>query len=166
MELPYLTGYPQKILEQTRALITSDRLDKYLLNKYPSPHSTTAEKLLYTYVLEIKNRYMKKAQPLHAVKWDSQLSTLYNALGIHKSVSRSHGKRLKNKREIYISTLFKKAPEAFLRMIAVHELAHLKELDHNKAFYKLCVHMEPNYGQLELDTRLFLTYREISGELY
>ena len=47
--------------------------------------------------------------------------------------------------------------EPFLRMIVVHELAHLKEKEHNKAFYQLCCHMEPQYHQLEFDTRLWLT---------
>jgi predicted metal-dependent hydrolase len=46
----------------------------------------------------------------------------------------------------------------FLRMIVVHELAHLKEYAHNKAFYQLCTHMEPDYHQLEFDTRLYLTH--------
>jgi predicted metal-dependent hydrolase len=48
-------------------------------------------------------------------------------------------------------------------MIVVHELAHLKELEHNKAFYKLCEYMEPNYHQLELDLRLLLTYRLLAS---
>jgi predicted metal-dependent hydrolase len=42
-------------------------------------------------------------------------------------------------------------------MIVVHELAHLKERSHDKAFYALCRHMEPAYHQLEFDTRLWLT---------
>jgi predicted metal-dependent hydrolase len=45
----------------------------------------------------------------------------------------------------------------------VHELAHLKERDHNKAFYQLCTHMEPDYFQLEFDLRLYLTHREASA---
>jgi predicted metal-dependent hydrolase len=45
-------------------------------------------------------------------------------------------------------------------MIAVHELSHLREKEHNKAFYQLCCHMEPDYHQLELDTRLWLHWRE------
>ena len=49
-------------------------------------------------------------------------------------------------------------------MIAVHELAHLKEREHNKAFYQLCLHMEPNYHQLEFDLRLYLTQMEIEGK--
>lgn len=51
-------------------------------------------------------------------------------------------------------------------MIVVHELAHLKEKDHNKAFYSLCCHMEPDYHQLEFDTRLYLTHLSLFGELY
>ena len=48
-------------------------------------------------------------------------------------------------------------PEPLLRMVVVHELAHLKEKDHNKAFYNLCTHMEPDYHQFEFDLRLLLT---------
>jgi len=51
-------------------------------------------------------------------------------------------------------------------MIVVHELAHLKEKDHNKAFYNLCLHMEPTYPQLELDVRLYLTHLDLVGCLY
>lgn len=60
------------------------------------------------------------------------------------------GGKLKAKVEIRVATVFRNAPEPFLRMIVVHELAHLKEKEHNKAFYQLCCHMEPQYHQLEL----------------
>ena len=46
-------------------------------------------------------------------------------------------------------------------MIVVHELAHLKEHEHGKAFYALCLHMAPDYHQLEFDLRLWLTAREL-----
>jgi len=65
-----------------------------------------------------------------------------------------------------VASLFKNVPLEFLRMIVVHELAHLKEKDHNKAFYKLCVHMEPAYYQSELDMRIYLTYMDFFGKLY
>ena len=76
------------------------------------------------------------------------------------------GGKLKSKNEIRISSLFKKKPEQFLNMITVHELAHLKEKEHNKAFYQLCLHMLPEYHQLELDVRLYLTQLEINGDIY
>jgi hypothetical protein len=42
-------------------------------------------------------------------------------------------------------------------LIVVHELAHLKEREHGRAFYALCTHMEADYHPLELDLRLWLT---------
>lgn len=48
-------------------------------------------------------------------------------------------------------------------MIAVHELAHMKEREHGKAFYQLCRHMEPEYVQLEFDLRVYLTYLDAGG---
>lgn len=64
---------------------------------------------------------------------------------------------------IRIAAMFKQAPEEFLRMIVVHELAHLREKDHDKAFYQLCTHMEPQYHQYEFDLRLYLTHVEQAG---
>ena len=83
------------------------------------------------------------------------------ALGVHKFVSRVLGKKLKAKNEIRIASTFRKGPEQFLRMIVVHELGHLKEKDHNKAFFNLCIHMEPAYQQLEFDMRLYLTQLDL-----
>ena len=73
------------------------------------------------------------------------------------------GSKLKSKREIRIASLFKETPPEFLRMIAVHELAHLKERSHDKAFYKLCTYMEPRYHQLEFEVRVYLTYQDMVG---
>ena len=87
-----------------------------------------------------------------------------NALGTHTTVSRVQGAKLKAKREIRIASLFKDAPPEFLNMIVVHELAHLRERDHDKAFYQLCTYMEPGYHQLEFEVRVYLTHLERSGE--
>ena len=74
------------------------------------------------------------------------------------------GGQLKAKREIRIASLFREAPAPFLRMIVVHELAHLKEREHDKAFSALCRHMEPAYHQLEFDVRLWLTSLELEPQ--
>jgi len=79
-------------------------------------------------------------------------------------VSRVQGTKLKAKREIRIASLFKQTPPEFLKMIVVHELAHLKERDHDKAFYALCEHMEPAYHQIEFDLRMYLTQLDLSDE--
>jgi hypothetical protein len=86
-----------------------------------------------------------------------------HALGTHTTVSRVQGNKLKAKREIRIASMFKTVPNEFLRMITVHELAHLKERQHDKAFYSLCTHMEPRYHQLEFEVRVYLTHLETSG---
>jgi hypothetical protein len=44
------------------------------------------------------------------------------------------------------------------------EIAHLKEKEHDKPFYKLCAYMEPQYHQYELDLRLYLTHLDSSGK--
>jgi len=64
-----------------------------------------------------------------------------------------------------VATLFKAAAPEFLRMIVVHELAHLKEMDHNKAFYQLCTYMLADYHQLEFDLRVYLTWRELPSTI-
>lgn len=89
-----------------------------------------------------------------------------HALGQHNYISRVQGAKLKTVNEIKIASVFRNAPEAFLKMIVVHELAHFKEKEHNKAFYQLCRHMEPNYHQYEFDLRLYLTQLDLFGDIY
>lgn len=116
-------------------------------------------------VSNVSPRYiLRNAPPINKVMYDSKIHVLKNALGLHTAVSRVQGGKLKAKAEIRVATVFRNAPEPFLRMIVVHELAHLKEKDHNKAFYQLCCHMEPQYHQLEFDTRLWLTHQALSAQ--
>ena len=57
-------------------------------------------------------------------------------------------------------------PGAFLQMIVVHELSHVRFKDHDKAFYKLCQHMMADYHQIEFEMRLYLTQLELKGTIY
>lgn len=120
--------------------------------------------MLYDYVQTLKSDYLRNAAPLARVAYDGKLQELRNALGTHARISRVQGGRLKAKREIRVATVFRDMPEDFLRMIVVHELAHLKEPDHDKAFYQLCCHMEPDYHQLEFDLRVYLSHLEAGGD--
>lgn len=165
-QLKYLSGYPEPIITQASRLIDENKLSEFLLKRYPVVHEIRTDRALYSYVVDIKNDYIKKSQPLSKVVYDDKINVINHALGLHTFVSRVQGGKLKAKNEIRVASVFKSAPEEFLRMISVHELAHLKEKDHNKAFYSLCRHMEPNYHQLELDMRLYLTHLELVGRLY
>lgn len=96
--------------------------------------------------------------------YDSKLQVVQQALGTHTTVSRVQGSRLKAKREIRVAAGLREGPLAFLRMIAVHELAHLKEKEHDKAFYQLCARMEPDYHRYEFHLRLYLTHLAAGGK--
>ena len=154
----YLTGYPPHVLERVRALIDQDRLGTVLSAKYGQMHAVRNDGQLYDYVQALKERHLRKSVPLGKVIYDGKLQVMKHALGTHTSISRVHGGKLKASREIRIASVFRDAPADFLKMIVVHELAHLKEAEHDKSFYRLCTHMEPDYHALEFDLRLYLTH--------
>jgi UTP pyrophosphatase len=161
--LRYLQGYPADTLAQVDKLLQQDRVADWLLNKYPQGHSVRTDKALFDYVQALKSEHLRGAEPLSKVAFDAKLQVVQHALGTHTSISRVQGSKLKAKREIRVASLFKNTPEDFLKMIAVHELAHLKERAHDKAFYQLCSYMEPRYHQLEFELRVYLTHLETSG---
>jgi predicted metal-dependent hydrolase len=160
-QLKYLAGYPPQLLQQVQALIDAGKLAETLCQRYPEQHAVKSDTALYDYVMALKARHMRNAAPINKVAYDSKLKVISHALGTHTSVSRVQGGKLKAKHEIRVATLFKDTPPEFLRMIVVHELAHLKEKAHDKAFYQLCAHMEPSYHQYEFDLRLYLTAQDL-----
>jgi predicted metal-dependent hydrolase len=162
--LRYLSAYPDHLLDQVRRLLADGKLAEHLLHRYPHAHAVRTDKALYAYVQELKDDYLRNAEPIAKVGFDSKIGIVQQALGLHTAISRVQGGKLKAKHEIRIGSVFRDAPPEFLRMIVVHELAHLKEKQHDKAFYKLCCWMEPDYHQLEFDLRLYLTLLELSGE--
>ena len=160
----YLAGYPAHLQQQVLTLIEQGRFAAALQRRYPKAHSVRSDSALYDYVQALKAEHLRSAPPLGKVRFDNTLHVIRNALGTHTAISRVQGARLQAKREIHIATLFRTAPEAFLRMIVVHELAHLRVREHDKAFYQLCQHMEPDYHQYEFDLRTYLAYRDAGGE--
>lgn len=162
----FLAGYPAHINEAIQALLAKGQLGDWLLKKYPTPHSISNDKALYQFGMQLKNQYMRQSAPISKIVFDDKIQVIQHALGTHSFVSRVQGGQLKTKHEIRIASVFKQAPLAFLNMIMVHELAHLKEKEHNKAFYQLCCYMEANYHHIELDLRVYLTYLDTVGKLY
>ena len=161
--LPYLTGYSDAIQDQARALLMSGELGSRLAERYPGRHEVRSSKELKRFVGELKAKCMRTAPPLGRVSFDDRLHVIYGALGLHTTTTRVQGTKLRKRREVRIASLFKETPPEFLRMIVVHELAHMKHAGHDREFYRLCIFMEPDYHQLELDLRLFLTAAEWSG---
>ncbi len=163
--MKYLSAYPESLQSQVQQLQALGKLGDMLLKKYPRAHSVRTDKALYDYVMTLKNEFLRSSEPLSKVAFDNRLQVIAHALGTHTQISRVQGNKLKAKREIRISSLFKEVPDEFLRMITVHELAHIKEKEHDKDFYKLCTYMEPQYHQYEFDLRVYLTHMDSSGKL-
>ena len=162
-DLIYLSSYPDPIQQQVRQLLQQGKLGSILQQRYPQmQHQVQTDKALYELTLQLKQRFLKSSEPLSKVLFDPKIHVINNALGTHTQISRVQGGKLKSKNEIRVASLLKQLPFPILNMVVVHELAHLKEKDHNKAFYQLCQYMEPQYHQLELDLRLFLTWRDFA----
>lgn len=157
--LKYLQHYPAHLQEKIRQLHAQNALGDYITQRYPQSHSIQTDKALYQYSNDIKQAFLRNAPLLNSVLYDSKLSIEHHALGLNTAISRVQGGKLKAKKEIRISNFFKETPAEFLRMIVVHELAHLKERNHDKAFYQLCQYMAPDYHQLEFDCRVYLTWK-------
>lgn len=162
--LPFLSAYSPTLQGQAQALLDQGKLGDLLSRKYGEAHVVRSDKALYDYTQEFKQRHLRNAGTIHKVVFDNKIHVVRHALGLHTSMSRVQGGRLAARHEIRVASFFRQTPEAFLRMIVVHELAHLREKQHDKAFYQLCTHMEPDYHQFELDTRLYLTYLDHGGE--
>ena len=158
--LRYLQGYPDHLQSRVREAVAAGGLGRWLAERYPERHDVHSDKALYAYTMALKQAHLRHAPGIDKVLYDAKLDVVKNALGLHTAISRVHGGRLKAKKEIRVAAVFRQAPAAFLETIVVHELAHLKEIEHNKAFYQLCEHMQPDYHQREFDLRVYLTWRE------
>ncbi|MES2012188.1 MAG: M48 family metallopeptidase [Pseudomonadota bacterium] len=157
--LKYLQHYPATLQDKIRQLQAQDKLGEYITHRYPQSHTIQTDKALYQYSNGIKQEFLRNAPLLDKVHYDSKLGIDHHALGLNTAILRVQGGKLKAKKEIRISSFFKTSPAEFLRMIVVHELAHLKERNHDKAFYQMCQYMEPNYHQLEFDCRVYLLWK-------
>ncbi|MGB4811959.1 MAG: YgjP-like metallopeptidase domain-containing protein [Methylophilaceae bacterium] len=157
--LKYLQHYPAALQSHVRQMQSQNKLGDYIAERYPQAHTIQTDKALYEYCNTIKQAFLRTAPLLDKVHYDNRLSIEHHALGLNTAISRVQGGKLKAKKEIRISSFFKETPPEFLRMIVVHELAHLKERNHDKAFYQLCQYMEPDYYQFEFDCRVYLTWK-------
>lgn len=149
--------------QQVQKISEGPGLGAWLLSRHSQAHGIRTDSALYEYVMSLKNEFLRQSDPINKVTYDSKLHVIQHALGMHTTSSRIQGSKLKAKRDIKIAALFKDTPLAFLQMISVHELAHLKIREHDKSFYKLCHHMAPEYAQWEFDLRVYLTHLDWGG---
>lgn len=164
--LRYLSGYRPEVVAQIGQLVDSNALGAHFSSRYPRVHNIRTDKALYDMAIELKNTYMRQSDPLAKVIFDEKINVSHHALGLHSYVNRRQGNKVKAKNEIRISSRLKHIPFELLQMVVVHELAHLREKDHNKAFYQLCTFMLPDYHQYEFDMRVWLVAEEVGQSPY
>lgn len=162
----YLAGYSRELQERAASMLEDGTLGSYIKKRYPSVHDIRSDRALTEYIFNLKRSYLKNAPNIAKVSFDNKISPVQSFLGVHTFNSKSHGRKTKATSSIKIASVFRNVPEEFLRMICVHELAHIKEKNHDKPFYKLCTYMEPDYFQFEFDLRLYLTYLDQGKPLY
>jgi hypothetical protein len=157
--LPYLRGYPPELLQQVRDLLAAAGWPRPWRSGIPRRTTCRTERALYDYVSALKARHMKSARRWR--RWPTTRSCTSCATPWARTApSPRAGRAAQGQARDPHRRAVQGAPADFLRMIVVHELAHLKEREHDRAFYALCLHMEPHYHQLEFDLRLWLTARE------
>ena len=98
--LKYLAGYSETTLQQVRQLITQERVGEVLARRYSGAHDIKTDKALYVYVSELKNEYLRNAEPVSKVLYDNKIKIVQHALGLHTAVSRVQGGKLKAKRDL------------------------------------------------------------------
>ena len=157
-----LAGYPPALLAQVTPLLCAGGMQAALRRQHPEDHAVRDDRALFEFVQAMKQRGLRNAGPIASVRYDAKLRVVQQALGTHTRRTQVQGGQLKARREIRIATLFKDVPLAFLEMIVAHELAHLKEPEHDKAFYGLCCHLLPDYHQREFELRLWLAAEAVA----
>ena len=98
-ELKYLTAYPETLRSQVSRLIAEGGLADLLRRRYPAAHGIRTDKALYAYVQDLKDAYLRNAEPVAKVQFDSKIQVIQHALGLHTAISRVQGSKLKAKRE-------------------------------------------------------------------
>src|SRR5437867_484175 len=91
--LKYLSGYPPELLAQVGELIEQGRLGETLTKRYADAHDVRTDRALYDYVMALKSRFMRVAEPLAKVTYDNTLHVIHHALGTHTTVSRVQGSK-------------------------------------------------------------------------
>ncbi len=159
--MKYLAHYSEGLRAQVQSLIDKRELGAWLRKRYPAladGHELQSNAALYNFAMRIKRAKMASSRPVSKVRYCDKISTLNHALGLHTYAARVQGAKVKTKHEIRVASVFKRGAVEFVEMIVVHELAHLRERDHNRAFYRLCRHMLPDYDRVEFDMRVWLTW--------
>lgn len=70
----YLAHYPEQVRTQVAALLEAGTLGNVLARRYQAQHDIRSDKALFDYTMALKNRYLKRSEPLSKVCFDDKIS--------------------------------------------------------------------------------------------
>ena len=73
----YLQSYPEALQQQVQKIIEGPGLGAWLLSRHPQPHGVRTDSALYTYVMDLKNEFLRQADPINKVSFDSKLHIIH-----------------------------------------------------------------------------------------
>ena len=130
--------YTLQINTGKKTNITIER-DNLILNKR-SPDLDTKETLIKCYKLLAKDILPDRVH-IHAMK----MSYKYNQIRIKSSKTRWGS--CSSKKNINLNWALLMAPMNVLDYVVIHELCHLKEMNHSRKFWDLVKKYDPNYKE-------------------
>ncbi len=86
--MKYISHYPKDLQDKIKVLIEKEKLSSYIKTKYPTAHTYTNDKTLYSYVMDFKNEYFKKYQ-VSKVMYDGKINVINNALETIECIPRA-----------------------------------------------------------------------------
>ena len=108
-ELTYLQGYPTH-LQSRAATDPSEPAGRRAAAALSAGARLYYRQVAVSVYRRSENQYLRNAQPLSKVAYDSKIHVMKHALGLHTAISRVQGGKLKAKAEIRVATVFRSRP--------------------------------------------------------
>ena len=80
--LRYLSAYPPDLQAQVAGLIAGSGLGVHLRRRYPVAHTVRNDRSLFQYVTDLKNEYLRGADGVDKVLFDSKIQVIRHAAAI------------------------------------------------------------------------------------
>ena len=76
--MKYIAHYPAAVQAQVRRMIDERRLGEHLRARHPAAHEVRTDRALYDYVTALKSEFLRNADPLSKVAFDSKIHVIHH----------------------------------------------------------------------------------------
>ncbi len=138
--------FAERLVEQKRDWILRQ------LQKMQTKRPQNADPRLFNYSREQYEKYREKAREFCAKRvayWATQMDLDYNRIAIKNMKTRWGSCSIKKNLNFNYKIIFLKPEQA--DYLIVHELAHLRQMNHSPAFWKIVEEYVPNYKKNRIE---------------